>query len=146
MSPWLSLWLVSRELVWFWVIKCSLREYDFHFPWTLHQITDPPVPSLSTPLSGAGPIGLITLLAARAAGAEPIVISDLFQSRLDVAKQLVPGVRTVLVERSDSPEDVAAKVIKAAGGKVRIAMECSGVESSIRGAIYVSSNACAGMS
>jgi L-iditol 2-dehydrogenase len=47
--------------------------------------------------SGAGPIGLVSLLSARAAGAEPIVITDLFQSRLDFAKKLVPGVRTILI-------------------------------------------------
>lgn len=55
---------------------------------------------MRSPFSGAGPIGLVSLLSARAAGAEPIVITDLFQSRLDFAKTLIPGVRTVLIGKS----------------------------------------------
>ncbi len=81
--------------------------------------------------SGAGPIGLTTLLSARAAGAEPIVITDLFQNRLDFAKKLVPTVRTVLVERDLSLEDQAAKIKAAAGTAFRVGLECTGVESSI---------------
>lgn len=87
--------------------------------------------------SGAGPIGLITLLAARAAGCEPIVITDLFASRLEFAKKLVPGVRTVVVARGQSEEQIAESIIAAAGGmKVKCAMECTGVESSVRAAIF----------
>ena len=88
--------------------------------------------------SGAGPIGLVTLLAARAAGCEPIVITDLFPSRLEFAKKLVPGVRTVVVDMKDTPEEIAVKVKAAAGMEVRVAMECTGVESSIRASIFVS--------
>jgi L-iditol 2-dehydrogenase len=81
---------------------------------------------------------LVTLLAARAAGCEPIVITDLFPSRLEFAKTLVPGVRTCVVDMKDTPEEIALKVKKAAGMDVRVAMECTGVESSIRAAIFVS--------
>lgn len=87
--------------------------------------------------SGAGPIGLVALLSARAAGAEPIVITDLFQSRLDYAKRLVPGVRTVLIERGQSPKEAAKNIKEAAGGELTLALECTGVESSIHSAIYV---------
>ncbi|KAM0713598.1 hypothetical protein Q7P37_010560 [Cladosporium fusiforme] len=41
-------------------------------------------------ICGAGPIGLVSLLAAHAAGAAPIVITDLDESRLEMAKRLVP--------------------------------------------------------
>lgn len=88
--------------------------------------------------SGAGPIGLVTLLAASAAGACPLVITDLVQSRLDFAKTLNPRVHTVLIERADKPEDIAAKVERAIGQKPALALECTGVESSIRAAIFVS--------
>jgi L-iditol 2-dehydrogenase len=87
--------------------------------------------------SGAGPIGLVSLLSARAAGAEPIVITDLFQSRLDFAKKLVPGVRTVLIERGLTPKDAAQKIKAAADGPVKVAIECSGVESSVHTAVHV---------
>ncbi|KAF8809479.1 GroES-like protein [Phlegmacium glaucopus] len=87
-------------------------------------------------ICGAGPIGLTTLLSARAAGAEPIVITDLFQNRLDFAKKLVPGVRTLLISRDTTSKEQAALVKEAAGGPLRIALECTGVESSIHTAIY----------
>jgi len=87
-------------------------------------------------ICGAGPIGLITLLSARAAGAEPIIITDLFQNRLDFAKQLVPGVRTVLISRSASSKEVAEQIKAAAEGPLNVAIECTGVESSIHAAIY----------
>ncbi|KAF5316095.1 hypothetical protein D9619_006458 [Psilocybe cf. subviscida] len=87
-------------------------------------------------ICGAGPIGLITLLSARAAGAEPIIITDLFQNRLDFAKQLVPGVRTVLISRSSSSKEVAEQIKVAAEGPLNVALECTGVESSIHAAIY----------
>ena len=89
--------------------------------------------------SGAGPIGLTTLLSARAAGAEPIVITDLFQNRLDFAKKLVPGVRTVLISPNTTSKEQAAQVKEAAGGPLGVALECTGVEGSIHTAIYVSS-------
>ncbi|PSN66611.1 GroES-like protein [Corynespora cassiicola Philippines] len=85
---------------------------------------------------GAGPIGLVTLLCCRAAGAAPLVITDIDQGRLDFAKQLVPGVLTHKVEFSHSPEDFAAKItLLMEGVEPAVAMECTGVESSINGAI-----------
>lgn len=88
-------------------------------------------------ISGAGPIGLVSLLSARAAGAEPIVITDLFQSRLDFAKKLVPGVRTVLIKRGTTPKEQAEDIKRAADGSLKLTLECTGVESSIHTAVYV---------
>ncbi|TKA48779.1 L-arabinitol 4-dehydrogenase [Cryomyces minteri] len=85
---------------------------------------------------GAGPIGLITLLCCRAAGAEPIVITDIDEGRLKFAKVLVPSVRTHKVEFSHSPEHFASSVLSVTEGiEPAIAMECTGVESSIASAI-----------
>ncbi|KAG0663758.1 hypothetical protein C6P46_002327 [Rhodotorula mucilaginosa] len=91
-------------------------------------------------ICGAGPIGLVSLLAARAAGATPIIITDIAQSRLDFAKKLVPEVKTILVERGVKPEDVATQIKDAAGLStgVHVALECTGVESSVQTAIYSS--------
>lgn len=89
--------------------------------------------------SGAGPIGLVSLLSSRAAGAEPIVITDLFQSRLDFAKKLVPGVRTVLIDRNSTPKEQAVRIKEAARGPLKLALECTGVESSVHTAVFVSS-------
>ena len=89
-------------------------------------------------ICGAGPIGLVTLLAAHAAGAAPVVITDLDEFRLGRAKELVPRVRTVLVGKGEGAEETADRVKDALGGEAKLVMECSGMESSIHTAIYVS--------
>lgn len=87
-------------------------------------------------VAGAGPIGIISAILARAAGASPLAITDLNPARLELAKDLVPGIRTVLVQREDTPQQVGKKVIDALGEKARVALECTGFESSIASAIY----------
>ncbi|GAA6026606.1 hypothetical protein JCM8202_000091, partial [Rhodotorula sphaerocarpa] len=87
---------------------------------------------------GAGPIGLVSLLAARAAGATPIVMTDIDAGRLAFARKLVPQVKTVLVERGVESKGVAAQIKEAAGlpGGIQLALECTGVESSVQTAVY----------
>jgi L-iditol 2-dehydrogenase len=87
-------------------------------------------------ICGAGPIGLISAILARAAGAAPLVITDIDIGRLEYAKKVVPHIRTVHVERGMAPEQVAQKVIAVAGLKPRVCIECTGVESSIAVGIY----------
>ncbi|OTB05655.1 hypothetical protein M426DRAFT_319641 [Hypoxylon sp. CI-4A] len=87
-------------------------------------------------ICGAGPIGLITLLCCQAAGACPIVITDIDEGRLKFAKELVPSVKTYKVERL-SPEESAKKIVETFGGlEPAVALECTGVESSISAAIW----------
>ncbi|KAF2470954.1 sorbitol dehydrogenase-like protein [Lindgomyces ingoldianus] len=87
---------------------------------------------------GAGPIGLVTLLCCRAAGATPLVITDIDEGRLKFAKELVPGVLTHKVEFSHTPEIFSSSIVKLMEGvEPAIVMECTGVESSITGAIQV---------
>ncbi|KAL8824952.1 MAG: hypothetical protein Q9191_004709 [Dirinaria sp. TL-2023a] len=86
---------------------------------------------------GAGPIGLITLLCCAAAGAEPLVVTDIDDGRLQFAQELVPRARTYKVERGTETEDVGRAIVKLASGvQPAIAMECTGVESSVSNAIY----------
>ncbi|KXL49629.1 MAG: hypothetical protein FE78DRAFT_76108 [Acidomyces sp. 'richmondensis'] len=87
-------------------------------------------------ICGAGPIGLVSLLAACAAGAAPIVITDIDDFRLEKAKNLVPRVRTVHVEPGSGPKANAARIKQALGKEAKIVMECTGVESSINTGIY----------
>lgn len=88
-------------------------------------------------ICGAGPIGLVSLLAAHAAGAAPIVITDLDENRLAMAKKLVPRVRTVLVERGQDPKSIAESIKQKIGCEAKLVIECTGVESSIHTGIYV---------
>lgn len=87
-------------------------------------------------ICGAGPIGLITLLCCAAAGAAPIVITDISESRLAFAKELCPRVITHKVERRSAEEGAKAIVKDFGGVEPAIAMECTGVESSIAAAIW----------
>lgn len=86
---------------------------------------------------GAGPIGLITLLCCRAAGACPIVITDIDEGRLAFAKEICPSVTTLKVDTSLNAEESAKKIVEAFGGvEPAVAMECTGVESSIASAVW----------
>ncbi|KAL2220615.1 putative xylitol dehydrogenase XdhB [Thermoascus aurantiacus ATCC 26904] len=96
-------------------------------------------------VAGAGPIGLVTLLSVRAAGATPIVVTDIDEGRLRYAKSLVPEVRTYHVQTDLSPEQNAEGIINAMNDgqgsgpdalRPRIALECTGVESSVASAIW----------
>jgi L-iditol 2-dehydrogenase len=89
-------------------------------------------------ICGAGPIGLVTLLACHAAGACPIAITDLSEGRLDFAKRLLPSVSTIQIELGTPERDVAELVEKKMGCKPQIALECTGFETSIAVAAYVS--------
>jgi L-iditol 2-dehydrogenase len=85
---------------------------------------------------GAGPIGLVTGLCLRAAGCEPLIITDIDAGRLDFAAQTIPGVKTMKVEMGQTAEAFAEQVIELMDGEEpSVALECTGVESSIAGAI-----------
>ncbi|MBW0515676.1 hypothetical protein O181_055391 [Austropuccinia psidii MF-1] len=87
-------------------------------------------------ICGAGPIGLITLLACRAAGASPIAITDLSDHRLRFAKKVVPSVLTYKVPLDMPQREIAEQIQNMMGLKPLVAMECTGFESSIKTAIY----------
>ena len=88
---------------------------------------------------GAGPIGLITMLCAKAAGACPLVISDIDAGRLEFAKKVCPSVRTHLVQLSptQTAQEAGAALVETFGGlEPDVAIECTGVESSIAAAVW----------
>ncbi|KAF2149733.1 GroES-like protein [Myriangium duriaei CBS 260.36] len=88
-------------------------------------------------ICGAGPIGLVTLLAAHAAGAAPIVITDIDENRLKTAQQLVPRVRPLRVGKEDSDaKELGNRIIRTLGEEAKLILECTGVESSIHAGIF----------
>lgn len=89
-------------------------------------------------ICGAGPIGIVTLLAAAAAGANPIAITDVNEARLELAKSFLPRVRTVAISPDKTPLECAEDVKQALGQDAKVALECTGVESSVVTSIYVS--------
>jgi len=87
-------------------------------------------------ICGAGPIGLVNLITAKAMGATEVVITDITQNRLDVAKSLGAD-HIYKVEMGAKAEDMAEDVKKLLGGDgSHVTIECSGVESSIRFGIF----------
>lgn len=86
---------------------------------------------------GAGPIGLVTLLCCEAAGATPLLITDIDNGRLRFAKRLVSNVKTFQPTNGQSAEESSNQMVEAMGGiRPPLAMECTGVESSISAAIW----------
>ncbi|RMZ04733.1 hypothetical protein D0860_06243 [Hortaea werneckii] len=87
-------------------------------------------------ICGAGPIGMVTLLAAHATGAGPIVITDLDENRLSMAKNLVPRVRTVQMQKADDAEESAERVKSALGAEAKLVIECTGA-SQFGGTVFI---------
>jgi L-iditol 2-dehydrogenase len=93
--------------------------------------------TLGTPvlICGAGPIGLLALAAARASGAHPLVITDVEPSRLAFARRVVPSCHTYLVDTKVDAGQNARELRKLFGASEyempRVALECTGVESSV---------------
>jgi L-iditol 2-dehydrogenase len=96
-------------------------------------------------ICGAGPIGLTALLAARASGAHPLVVTDIEPGRLAFARELVPSCLTYQVDPSLDARGNARGIrglFGARGGEGEgevgdeyfappCVIECTGVESSV---------------
>ncbi|KAM5178427.1 sorbitol dehydrogenase [Callospermophilus lateralis] len=83
---------------------------------------------------GAGPIGLVTLLVAKAMGAAKVVVTDLSASRLSKAKEV--GADFTLQVSKESPQEIASKIENLLGCKPAVTIECTGAESCIQTGIY----------
>ncbi|KAG8233802.1 hypothetical protein J437_LFUL008022 [Ladona fulva] len=82
-------------------------------------------------VTGAGPIGLVSVIAAKAMGASKVIITDMVPYRLELAKSIgADGV--LLIEKNDSEKALVEKVTSAFGGSPTVCIECSGAESCIR--------------
>ncbi|XGW07046.1 hypothetical protein V3C99_016950 [Haemonchus contortus] len=84
-------------------------------------------------VQGAGPIGTLCMMTARALGAAEVVITDLNQNRLDLAMKL--GAQHAICVKGKSPAQVKEEIIKSLGTEPDVSMECSGAQSSIESAI-----------
>jgi (R,R)-butanediol dehydrogenase/meso-butanediol dehydrogenase/diacetyl reductase len=81
-------------------------------------------------VTGAGPIGTLTLLAARAAGAAQLFVSDLNDTRLGLMRDMLPGVVTLNPKRDDVSEVIRAATEGGVGCDV--AIECVGNEHALK--------------
>ncbi|XP_065349064.1 sorbitol dehydrogenase-like [Cloeon dipterum] len=85
-------------------------------------------------VTGAGPIGLVSLLSAKAMGATNVIITDIMQNRLDLAKELGAD-HTILLDKDSDETAIVKKIHALLGKEPDKTIECSGAESSIRIAI-----------
>ncbi|KAG0708269.1 Sorbitol dehydrogenase [Chionoecetes opilio] len=85
---------------------------------------------LGTPVLvlGAGPIGLVALLTAKAMGAGPICVTDINESRLQFAKTL--GANHTINVSGRSPKEVADAIQVLMPRRPAALIECSGADSS----------------
>ncbi|KAH9492945.1 hypothetical protein Btru_023899 [Bulinus truncatus] len=83
---------------------------------------------------GAGPIGLVNILTAKAKGASTVCVTDIDESRLNKAKEI--GADYILKVTNSDPLKVAEAIESLMGDKPDITIECSGAAKSIQTAIY----------
>lgn len=83
-------------------------------------------------ITGSGPIGLIMLICAKAYGATRVVLTDINESRLKLARELGAD-ETILVKKGQTEEELREKVKAAFGGELpNKTFECSGVAVNFR--------------
>ncbi|KAH9638070.1 hypothetical protein HF086_014931 [Spodoptera exigua] len=80
---------------------------------------------------GAGPIGLVTMLSAKAMGASKVLMTDVLQSRLDFAKKLGADA-TILSTKDTSEEDMVKKIHELLGDQPDISFDASGAQATVR--------------
>jgi L-iditol 2-dehydrogenase len=84
---------------------------------------------------GAGPIGLVSLLSAKSFGTSEIVVTDINEHRLKIAKEC-GATHIVKINKDETSEEVAQRVIDVLGCRPDKTIECSGTPSAISTAIY----------
>lgn len=96
-------------------------------------------PGQTVLVQGSGTIGILAAATAKAFGAKAVFITDINQSKLDVARELV-GCETFVPDIASSPEDEAARFKKAMHVEegVDVVLECTGVEPSVQTGIFAS--------
>ena len=88
-------------------------------------------------ICGAGPVGIMAMVCARAFGATQIFITDINQSRLELAKELgADGTYWIDVKKPFNDRAVAAEIVELMGGHPDCSIECSGVQTSQAMAIH----------
>ncbi|KAL6743457.1 hypothetical protein Aduo_016496 [Ancylostoma duodenale] len=84
-------------------------------------------------VQGAGPIGTLCMMTARAMGAAQVAITDLDTGRLELAKKL--GAKHTICVKGMSVVDVRSAVIQSLGGEPEVTIECTGAQSCMESSI-----------
>ncbi|XP_065571177.1 sorbitol dehydrogenase-like isoform X2 [Artemia franciscana] len=79
---------------------------------------------------GAGPIGLLNMMVAKAFGATKVFITDISDSRLDTARSL--GADYAVNIKNHTELEMIKEIVQATNGGPNITIECCGAEASVR--------------
>lgn len=89
---------------------------------------------------GAGPIGLVTLVTAKAMGASKIYITDLTEFRLNVAEEM-GAFKAIKVNRGDSDKQAIENVKYEMNNELPdVTIDCTGFQQTITMGIEVNTN------
>ncbi|XP_003748082.1 sorbitol dehydrogenase [Galendromus occidentalis] len=86
-------------------------------------------------VTGAGPIGLLNFLVAKAFGASTVVVTDIVESKLELVRSL--GATGTVNVKGKTSEAISREILAITGSAPEVTLECSGVESSVGLAINV---------
>jgi len=84
-------------------------------------------------VTGAGPIGMVTAIAALSAGCAKVIVTDVVDEKLAVARRLGPAIMTVNVREQDLKSVVARETD---GWGVDVVFECSGAAAVIADTVH----------
>ncbi|KAJ1367740.1 hypothetical protein KIN20_028718 [Parelaphostrongylus tenuis] len=84
-------------------------------------------------VEGAGPIGTLCMMVAKAAGASEVMITDVDSKRLELSKKL--GADHVVCVKGMSPSDVRSAVVDHLECEPDVTIECTGAQSCMETAI-----------
>ncbi|XP_006811586.1 sorbitol dehydrogenase-like [Saccoglossus kowalevskii] len=85
-------------------------------------------------ICGAGPVGLLVLLTAKAMGAATVAITDIDEHRLSIAKEKGADC-VIMVEKTDNKQ-LAERTVDIMGCSPDVVFECSGSDDSLCMGIY----------
>ena len=92
-------------------------------------------PETGVLIMGAGPIGLVTLLAARAFGAPRVVIVDVDEHRLSVARSLGADAAVRVSARAEDVGEEVERIRAAMGGDIDVSLDCAGFSKTVATAL-----------
>ncbi|EPE96777.1 NAD(P)-dependent alcohol dehydrogenase [Rhizobium grahamii] len=84
-------------------------------------------------VTGAGPIGMVTAIAALSAGCAKVIVTDVVDEKLAVARKLGPAIMTVNVRSQDLKSVIARETD---GWGVDVVFECSGAAGVIADTVH----------
>ncbi|CAI5458625.1 unnamed protein product [Closterium sp. Yama58-4] len=119
--------------------------------------SEPSLAGLHVAVVGAGPIGLLVAMTARALGAAAVTIADVSRDRVAFAQEVLVfggegegggegekaekgcGVRVLQMEAGATAESNAARLLEACSGTIHVTMDCVGITATMCTALHATS-------